>query len=252
MWGHPSTVMWSVVMVCERKARAHTFESSFSLPTKLSQRCAHIHSFGYEMFNDVVEVRWLFEGWTTFYLTSLSSTFLCLSFRLHKIVCPLTFLFHSPYSEDLRNRLFTRAVPKLFRNGAWMYLMNDCSCTRSRTSKVHIFGKLISNERHAVTFSYNIISLFAFEQTHRYEACLVCEIFSFVGAKCCSFHLPTRVWRASGKIVRGVGPRTSSWLVQLRFIFYFCSTNVSVFMWLRFVDTKSGKKTISMVAWMRP
>ena len=62
MWGHPSTVMWSVVMVCERKARAHTFESSFSLPTKLSQRCAHIHSFGYEMFNDVVEVRWLFEG----------------------------------------------------------------------------------------------------------------------------------------------------------------------------------------------
>jgi len=49
------------------------------------------------------------------------------------------------------------------------------------------FGKLISNERHAVTFSYNIISLFAFEQTHRYEACLVCEIFSFVGAKCCSF-----------------------------------------------------------------
>ena len=85
-----------------------------------------------------------------FYLTSLSSTFLCLSFRLHKIVCPLTFLFHSPYSEDLRNRLFTRAVPKLFRNGAWMYLMNDCSCTRSRTSKVHIFGKLISNERHAV------------------------------------------------------------------------------------------------------
>ena len=187
MWGHPSTVMWSVVMVCERKARAHTFESSFSLPTKLSQRCAHIHSFGYEMFNDVVEVRWLFEGWTTFYLASVSSTFLCLSFRLHKIVCPLTFLFHSSYSEDLRNRLFTRAVPKLFRNGAWMYWMNDCSCTRSRTSKVHIFGKLISNERHAVTFSYNIISLFAFEQTHRYEACLVCEIFSFVGAKCCSF-----------------------------------------------------------------
>ena len=94
-----------------------------------------------------------------------------------------------------------------------MYLMNDCSCTRSRTSKVHIFGKLISNELHAAPSAITLFHCSPLNKLIGMRPVLFVKYFRLLELNVALFHLPSRVWRANGKIVRGVGPRTSSWLV---------------------------------------